>query len=248
MAGVTADFTTLIDGMLWYRSDTDKFRARINGATENLATESYVTAAIAAIPADQDNIWPYVAKTTTYTTLATDGFVRADATSASFTITLITAVGNTGLIQVFKKIDATNNTITLDASSTQTIDGALTYVLGMEDEFVAIISDGANWHVMGRSTPPRYTAVATTYTTLQRDSFVACDATSGAFTITLLTAVGCAGLTQTFKKTDSSANAVTIDASSTQTIDGLTTYALSAQYSWLTIVSNGANWLISGAG
>ena len=35
---------TLTDGELWYRSDTDKFRARINGATENLATESYVVA------------------------------------------------------------------------------------------------------------------------------------------------------------------------------------------------------------
>ena len=36
--------TNLSDGMIWYRSDTDKFRARINGATENLATESYVVA------------------------------------------------------------------------------------------------------------------------------------------------------------------------------------------------------------
>lgn len=32
----------LTDGELWYRSDTDKFRARANGVTENLATESYV--------------------------------------------------------------------------------------------------------------------------------------------------------------------------------------------------------------
>lgn len=42
---VTAiDYAANQDGMLWYRSDTDKFRARINGATENLATESYVAA------------------------------------------------------------------------------------------------------------------------------------------------------------------------------------------------------------
>lgn len=35
---------TLADGDLWYRSDTDKFRARVNGVTENLATETYVAA------------------------------------------------------------------------------------------------------------------------------------------------------------------------------------------------------------
>lgn len=45
IAQVTSDFVvSLADGYLWYRTDTDKIRARINGATENLATESYVTA------------------------------------------------------------------------------------------------------------------------------------------------------------------------------------------------------------
>lgn len=45
LASIAADPTIgLADGYLWYRSDTDKFRARINGATENLATESYVAA------------------------------------------------------------------------------------------------------------------------------------------------------------------------------------------------------------
>jgi hypothetical protein len=43
LAAVTADDAALLDGMLWYRSDTDKVRLRANGATENLATETYVT-------------------------------------------------------------------------------------------------------------------------------------------------------------------------------------------------------------
>jgi len=40
------DPAILADGELWYRTDTDKFRARINGGTENLATEGYVDSAI----------------------------------------------------------------------------------------------------------------------------------------------------------------------------------------------------------
>ena len=44
----TADFTTtLVEGMIWYRTDLFKFRARINGATENLATETYAAPATA---------------------------------------------------------------------------------------------------------------------------------------------------------------------------------------------------------
>lgn len=36
--------TTLKNGMIWHRDDTDKFRGRLNGATVNLATEGYVDA------------------------------------------------------------------------------------------------------------------------------------------------------------------------------------------------------------
>lgn len=44
LSGVTSDFAVLRDGELWYRSDTDKFRAQVNGVTENMAIESWVTA------------------------------------------------------------------------------------------------------------------------------------------------------------------------------------------------------------
>lgn len=39
-----SDPGTLQDGDLWYRSDTDKFRARVNGATESLVTEESLKA------------------------------------------------------------------------------------------------------------------------------------------------------------------------------------------------------------
>ena len=56
LASLTADpSTTLVDAMEWYRSDTDKFRGRANGATDNFAMEAWVTAADAAHTGDADD-------------------------------------------------------------------------------------------------------------------------------------------------------------------------------------------------
>ena len=82
------------------------------------------------------------------------------------------------------------------------------------------------------------------YTVTISDSVITGDATTAAFSITLPTAVGITGRQYTFKKIDTSANAVTIDGAGTETIDGVATYDLSTQRKYVTIVSDGANWLI----
>lgn len=69
------------------------------------------------------------------------------------------------------------------------------------------------------------------------------NATAAALTVTLPAAASVApGLPFTFKKTDSTANAVTIDASGAETIDGTTTVQLLKQYESCTIVSDGSTW------
>jgi len=78
------------------------------------------------------------------------------------------------------------------------------------------------------------------------DEIITGDAASSAFTITLPTAVGFTGLTYTIKRINSGGNAVTVGTTSSQTIDGITTYALSAQYKYVKVVSDGANWIIVG--
>ena len=70
------------------------------------------------------------------------------------------------------------------------------------------------------------------------------NATSGAVTVTLPTAVSNAA-SFIIKKTDSSTNKVTIDGYSTETIDGGTTYVLNDQYKYVEIVSNGTNWVVT---
>ena len=82
------------------------------------------------------------------------------------------------------------------------------------------------------------------YTATSTDEVISADATSAAFQITLPTASGRTGQTYTIKRINSGANAVTIGTTSSQTIDGASTYSLSTQYKYVTIVSNGSNWLI----
>ena len=84
------------------------------------------------------------------------------------------------------------------------------------------------------------------YTILTSDQIVTGDATSAAFTITLPTAVSKDGQTFTIKKIDASAYAVTVGTTSSQTIDGSTTYSLATRYKYVTVVSDGANWIIVG--
>lgn len=67
--------------------------------------------------------------------------------------------------------------------------------------------------------------------------------TSGTFTATLPTAVGCTGKNYILK--NAGTGAVTIATTSSQTIDGATTYSLGSQYKYVHVVSDGANWIIT---
>jgi hypothetical protein len=80
------------------------------------------------------------------------------------------------------------------------------------------------------------------YTATISDHTILCDATSAAFTISLPTAAGITGRRYTIKKTDASANAITVDPAGSETIDGAATKSLSAQWDWLTVQSDGTNW------
>jgi hypothetical protein len=82
------------------------------------------------------------------------------------------------------------------------------------------------------------------YTATNSDHVILCDASGGAFTITLPAAGGVTGIIYHIKKIDSSANAVTIDGNSAETIDGDLTIDLALQYESVMIVCDGSNWHI----
>lgn len=84
----------------------------------------------------------------------------------------------------------------------------------------------------------------TTYTATLLDRTILCDATGGAFTVTLPAAAASKNLKLTIKKIDSSLNAITIDGNGSETIDGVTTQKLYSQYDAITIHCNGSAWYI----
>jgi hypothetical protein len=91
---------------------------------------------------------------------------------------------------------------------------------------------------------PIVTEVSSTYIADSREEVILCDATGGAFTVDLPTATGREGFIYNISKTDASANAITIDPSGAQTINGDATFDLIAQDETVTIVSTGSNWRI----
>lgn len=82
---------------------------------------------------------------TVATTIFRNSFVIADATDGPFTINLPPVAE--GLTVIVKKIDAAND-VTVDAFSTEQIDGSDTFVLGVQHESVTFISDGTSWHTL----------------------------------------------------------------------------------------------------
>lgn len=86
-------------------------------------------------------------------------------------------------------------------------------------------------------------AKTTAYTATADDFLITGDATSAAFTVTLPAASTVTGLVLCIIKIDASGNAVTIDGSGSETINGSATLALSSQWSKATIVSDGSNWI-----
>jgi len=90
-------------------------------------------------------------------------------------------------------------------------------------------------------------AISTTHTgsTSDRNKLLLCSASGGAFDVDLVAAATAgSGFSMMVKKTDSSANAVTIDPNGAETIDGAASFALSSQYDYALIVSDGSNWHI----
>ena len=83
------------------------------------------------------------------------------------------------------------------------------------------------------------------YTVLNTDHTIIGNTTTTAFNITLPTAVGCAGRIYVVKQ-KGTANTLTVATTSSQTIDGVTTYSLAAVNKFVMVQSNGVNWEVIG--
>lgn len=95
------------------------------------------------------------------------------------------------------------------------------------------------WSYFNRETD--VAASSTASKTLGAEFYWPVDATSGAVTITLPPANTWLGKKYLIKKTDASANAVTINRSGSDTVDGATSVSLTTRYDSILLVSNGVS-------
>lgn len=92
-----------------------------------------------------------LSKTANYTVSTGDGtnvLVKSSASGGAFTVTLYTAVGNTGNVVTVKKTDSSTNAITIATTSSQTIDGSTTQSLTSQYTSFTMVSDGSNWNII----------------------------------------------------------------------------------------------------
>lgn len=95
------------------------------------------------------------------------------------------------------------------------------------------------------------TSISTTSTTSltvsNRDNYVKCDASGGAFSVNLPSAASSGDGFQLFiKKIDNNNNTITITPNGGDLIDLTTTYSLSALHGWVQLYCDGTQWFTSG--
>lgn len=80
-----------------------------------------------------------------YTETATSGYNVIKITASGQTVTLPTAVGNTGLFVVKLMVAGT---VVVDGNASETIDGGLTATLTTQYESITFVSDNSNWIII----------------------------------------------------------------------------------------------------
>jgi trimeric autotransporter adhesin len=93
-----------------------------------------------------------VASVSSNTTLTeANSLVLVNAGGSDRTITLPTASGITGRIYTIKKVDSGSKKVVVDGRNSETIDGAATFNLTSQWDYVTIQSDGSNWMIIGQN-------------------------------------------------------------------------------------------------
>ncbi len=139
-------------------------------------------------------------------------------------------------------VPALTNTTTIGYNAKVSVNNAM--VLGGTGSDAVTVGVGttaphSRAHING-SFATTITAQSISYTPGIDDQIIT---TTGTTTIKLPTAVGISGRLYTIKRMDA-VNATTIVGSGIETIDGAVNQVLNSQYEGITVVSDGANWLI----
>jgi hypothetical protein len=190
---------------------------------------------------------PLVTTTSTaYTPSKTDRTIFADASSASFTITLPgAATVEAGKTYTVKRTNAGTNTVIIDGNGSETIDGIPSLRLNQRFDYLQLQSDGTNWMVISeRISPSLVVNPALPYAATVYDGTISSD---GNGTINLPSAAAVlGGKIFTIKNSATAGNpTLTVDPNGSETVDGLATWPL-LKGQFVTIQSDGTNWIVIG--
>lgn len=167
-------------------------------------------------------------------------FLSGTPTSVNFPVATATLGKISTITGVLKFANSTNNNLTSFRAGVAS--GSVTYTWPTADgsSGQALTTDASgtlSWSagIFG------IVAKTANYTATASDFTITCDASGGAFTITLPAAASHTGRIYNIKNTGATGT-VTIDANASETIDGSLTIAISTQYDNVQIQSNGTTW------
>lgn len=168
----------------------------------------------------------------------------AVCSGTTYTVTLPPAatVGS-GKVLYVKRTSSGN--ITLDGSGTETIDGALTFVLRYSNQAIELVSDGTNWLIVGQSGERPVALVSQSITTTDTvgDFTDVALCTGTTYTITLAPAANVgAGRVVVIKR--NSSGDLTIDGNASETIDGSLTFLMDVALMSISLYCDGSNWYL----
>lgn len=165
----------------------------------------------------------------------------------ALTVNLPNAGDASGAMMVIKKTDSSGNVITVREDDGSGPDGR-SYYLGAENDFVQVLSNGAEWFVISSNRAPgntRYHDGSGTYDIDMAVDIYLLSSFGGAMTARLppANAAEAVGRVITIKKTDVSSNVITVTEYGGSGPDGYG-QPLNAQYKAITVASNGSQWYI----
>lgn len=168
-----------------------------------------------------------------------EGTARTQRANLNFIGSGVTATDNSGT-------GATDVTIPGATGGATDLDGLSDVVISSPATRQGLFHNGTNF--VNQNAPGQFVAPVAktaTFTALLAERAYYVDATSGAVTANLPTAVGNGGKEFFVKKTDLGTNTVTLDPNSTETINGASTLVLSTQDEGAVIESDNSNWFIT---
>ena len=165
----------------------------------------------------------------------------------ALTINLPNAADAVGAMMVVKKIDASKNVITVSEDSGSGPDNR-NYYLGSENDYVSMISNGAEWFVTSSNRSAgntRYYDGSGIYDIDMAVDTYLLSSFGGALEARLppANAPEAVGRTVTIKKTDVSSNTITVSELGGSGPDGFN-QPLASHYNAITVVSDGGQWYI----